>query len=217
MTGTGTYEQSRSEGGRARFLVARARAFADLPISEETDELVGKFDQFGCFIIHPITLQIARDYTKDLDKKPPLGLLMFSHGYEIEDILKEYYDKGRTVPKHLGQILNLVASSCVRAYGEYSEVPHEIQGVMCFKSERVTFQLSRTLRVRADVVIEAGLKCRLVTAAHAGFAHLSQLPASYMRAYLSQDPFHRVGFEEADKLWEVLKRYRKRHFPGDLE
>jgi len=124
-------------------------------------------------------------------------------------ILKDI-DKERKVPKYLGNILNLTASMLIREYGDYSPKPQFLHGIMFFDADNVKFKLKRIPSVRADVSTEAGMKARLITAASAAFAHLSQLPANHMRDWLSQDPFHRVGFEESDKLWEVLKTYRKK-------
>jgi len=208
LLGSGSVENPRSLGGRARHIVAHARATTDL-LLKDCENLVGKFDQFGFVILNKITFDMAIELSQKNNWEPKLGTLMYVPGYLVEEVLNEYFIEGRKVPRNLGHILNLTASNMIRQIGEYEPAPLEICNTIAFEAKGCKFKQIKPLYVKADVSIEAGMKARLTTSALAGFAHLSQLPANYMREYLSKDPFHRVGFEEADKLWEVLKYYRK--------
>jgi hypothetical protein len=210
LLGSGTVEKSRVEGGRARHLVAHARAFTDKPLTE-FEGLIGRYDQFGLEILNKTTYDIAVNYSQQKGWIPNLGTLAYVPGYEAEECIRRYFEEGRKIPKYLGHILNLTASKLIMAVGRYEPVPEIINGVLSFTEKKTKFKLEKPLYVKADISVESGMKSRMTTSALAAFAHLSQLPSNYMREYLSQDPFHRVGFEESDKLWEVLKYYRKRY------
>jgi hypothetical protein len=206
LLASGARENPRSEGGRARYLVRTTRNYGDRPYTPDDEFLVNKLDQFGNKLIHYDTWT----YLKDLDQFKtvlPIANIMFVRLDEIPHIIHDY-KIGRTVPKHLGHLLNLSASMLIREIGDYIPAPAEYKGIMYFEST-TKFHCTDCPIVRADISSESGMKTRLITAAQAAFSHLSQLPANYMRSYLSQDPFHRVGFQESDKLWEVLKTYQK--------
>jgi hypothetical protein len=209
LVGSGCYETSRSEGGRARFLIMNAKTFTNLPYTEG-ERLIGKIDQFGLTLVHPATWALLQSRLSAYEQTPTLGTILYVPVQELEQVLENDLVKGRKVPKYLGHILNMTASSLIRELGSYNVEPQEINKLIYFEpGTKVRFILELTPKVKADVSIEAGLKSRLITSAMAAYAHLGQLPANYMRSFLSQDPFHRVGFQEADKLWEVLKQYRK--------
>jgi hypothetical protein len=208
LVGSGTVENSRSEGGRARFLVAHARETTDLPLSEGKD-LVGKYDQFGLILIDKMTYEIALELAQKNSWDIRLGNVLYVPPFELETVLTNCFVNDRKIPKYLGHILNLTASKLVRGIGRFEPEPMIIANTIAFTSNKCQFKLERKLYVKADVSVESGLKTRLTTSCLAAVAHLGQLPANFMRETLSQDPFHRVGFEESDKLWEVLKYYRK--------
>jgi hypothetical protein len=215
LVNKGTVECSRKEGGRSAYLVAAARMATDLPLVEEMKVLVGRRDQFGNQLIDKTTWELSRSLlaTCEYKRRPTLGDILFLQPEEIEEQWNYSLNEGKTVPLHLAEILNVTASKLVLAIGRYSQPHTIIAGVLTFGPELVPirFILEKTIPVKADVSIESGLKTRLTTSAMAAVAHLTQLPSNTMRAYLSKDPFCRVGFEESEKLWEVLKQYRKEH------
>jgi len=208
----GCAENPRSEGGRSRLLISVARLCTDLPLESAVD-LIDYFDQFGNRLVYKKSLDIMTsaiamraNYYK---RAPNLGDILYVKPDEAGDVIARV-EICNAVPKMLGKIMSMIASKMMLSKGSYSEPCTIIHGAICFKHTEVTFKLEKPIFVKADVSIEAGMKTRLITAAEAAVAHLGQLPANYMRKYLSQDPFTRVGFEEAEKLWIVLKDYGKR-------
>jgi hypothetical protein len=212
MVSTGALESSRKEGGRSKVLISFARKFTDLLLDfDEIKPLIDKVDQFGNRIFRSETIEGAKELLKrnPYNRVPTYGDLMY---VKLED-LAIHFDlalKERYVPRELGHILNLSASTLIIEVVTYVPEPRFHGNVMFFEPGPLPrFVLTNRLRVRAGLSIEAGLKTRLTTSASAAFAHLSQLPANLMRDYLGKDPFMKVGFQESEKLWEVLKQYRK--------
>jgi len=215
LVNKGTVENPRSQGGRSAFLVAAVRMATNLQLVDEMSNLIGRRDQFGEILIDKTTWELSKLLLKSQEykDKPTLGDILFLRPEEIKDQWEYSLNKGKKVPLHLAKLLNNIASKLVLAIGHYDQ-PHKIMwGLLTFdpKLEPVRFKIEKTIPVKADVSIEAGLKTRLTTSQMAAVAHLSQLPSNTMRAYLSKDPFCRVGFEESEKLWEVLKQYKKEH------
>jgi hypothetical protein len=208
LLGSGSFERPRSSGGRSAVLVSEARSFCDHVVDDTYEKLVGKMDQFSTVILDPTSWAYYKLKHSD-NEKFPIGNLLYVPASEVDQVVADF-NQGRVVPRYLGHILNLTASLLVQELGEYEPRPEFHNGIMYFTSSEVKFRRTETPLVKADVSVEAGLKSRLTTAQMAAFAHLSQLPSNYMRNWLSKDPFHRVGFEESDKLWEVLKTYRKK-------
>jgi hypothetical protein len=153
--------------------------------------------------------EIAAVRSDYFERPPNLGDILYVKPNDAGDTIARL-ETCKAVPKMLGKIMSMIASKMMLSKGSYSEPCTVIHGALCFLHNEVTFKLEKPLFVKADVSIEAGMKTRLITAAEAAVAHLGQLPANFMRKYLSQDPFTRVGFEEAEKLWVVLKDYSKR-------
>lgn len=213
LVNKGTVECSRANGGRSAFLVASARMSTDLHILEDMKVLTGRRDQFGNVLIDPTTWQLAMSLiaSRDYKVRPTLGDILYVPPEELEDQWEYSLNQGKRVPKYLAQILNNIASKLVLAIGTYDAPYHIICGLLTFdpKLQPIRFKLEKIIPVKADISVESGLKTRLTTSQMAAVAHLAQLPSNTMRAYLSKDPFCRVGFEESEKLWEVLKQYRK--------
>jgi hypothetical protein len=215
LVNKGTVECSRKDGGRSAYLVAAARMATDLPLVEEMYDLVNRRDQFGNILIEPSTWALHRILvtTRNYKIPPTLGDILFLRPEELTDQWEYALNQGKRVPLHLAEILNATASKLMLVLGRYSRKHTILYGMLTFgpELEPNRFILERTVPVKADVSVESGLKTRLTTSAMAAVAHLTQLPSNTMRAYLSKDPFCRVGFEESEKLWEVLKQYRKEH------
>jgi len=213
LVNKGTVECSRKDGGRSAYLVAAARMSTNLVLTDEMESLVGRRDQFGNCYIDRTTWELSRVLLSRNDYKipPTLGDILFVQPEELEEQWQYALNEGKRVPLHLALVLNATASKLVLVLGDYSQKHTILYGLLTFGPELVPirFELKRTVLVKADVSVESGLKTRLTTSAMAAVAHLTQLPSNTMRAYLSKDPFCRVGFEESEKLWEVLKQYRK--------
>jgi hypothetical protein len=219
LVNKGKYEISASQGGGSKLLVMKTRSYTDRVLEPEVlDSLDGKFDQFGNYLVNPATAALARRFLgyetkqnmKPYSVTPTIGDILYVTPYEIEALWEKTLNTGKRVPTKLGHLLTLTSSMMILEIGDYNN-PHKIiHGVLTFETQRNEFIPSAMLKVKAGISIEAGLKCRLTTSGLAAFAHLSQLPANYMRDYLSKDPFVRTGFQESDKLWTVLKAYRTR-------
>jgi hypothetical protein len=219
LVNSGKLEASRSKGGGSLLLVAMTRKYTDRILTPELlDVLSQRFDQFGTPLVNPATAELARKFLgyqgiigmKAYNINPTVGDILFVQPEEIENLWEQTLRINRRVPIKLAQLLTLTASNLIREVGEYEPAPEVIEGIMTFKSSETRFKPKvDILKVRAGVSIEAGLKARLTTAGMAAFSHLSQLPANYMRDYLSKDPFLKTGFLETDKFWEVLKSLRE--------
>jgi hypothetical protein len=82
--------------------------------------------------------------------------------------------------------------------------------ILLFEEDTVEFiPTVSSLPTTASVSIESSLKARMVTTAPSSITEIGQLCNNALREHLSKDPFLRVGFNEPDKLWEVLKAYAK--------
>jgi len=211
LVNKGTVESSRSQGGRAAFLVAHARLATNTPLTKEHKNLVNRFDQYGNVLIDPVTWEIAWLMLSNREYKrvPTLGDILFLLPEELDEQWEYSLNGDHPVPKKLAEILNVTAAKLILEIGNY-DFDHSIDhGIINFTVSKVRFNLKKQIEVKADLSIEAGMKTRLITSGLAAFVHLSQAPSNFMRNYLSNDPFCRVGFEEADKLWEVLKQYKK--------
>jgi hypothetical protein len=213
LVNKGTVESSRSQGGRSAYLVAHTRLATNAMLAAKHENLINKFDQYGNTIIDPTTWHLAwlmlskREYRR----KPSLGDILFLKPEELEEQWEYSLNGDHPVPKRLAELLNVTAAKLILEIGNY-DFPHSIDhGILNFTVSTVKFNLNDAIKVKADLSIEAGMKTRLITSGLAAFVHLSQAPSNYMRSYLSSDPFCRVGFEESDKLWEVLKQYQKEY------
>lgn len=220
LVSSGKLEASRLQGGGAAILVARTRQYTDRVLDPELlDRLEEKTDQFGQWLIDPLTMIIARRLLGWEGGKPSVytchptvGDILYLKANEIESVWRTTLNSRQRVPVKLAQLLTLTASKLILEVGSYSKEPEIIENIMTFNGrDPPVFTPDELIKCRAGVSIEAGLKSRLTTSGWAAFAHLSQLPANYMRNVLTHDPFVRIGFLDADKLWEVLKIYRKRY------
>jgi len=214
MNTSGRLEAPRSKGGGGPALVKATRHYTDKIIDfDELEPLIDRFDQFGEIIVSKLTFTFAKQMLKRLpfQRNPTIGDILYVKDYEIEKLWSAILAKeSRTVPVKLGKILNLTASMAIREVGDFNK-PHTMTcGIMSFSDREVRFKMARSnLPVAAGLSIEKGLKTRLTTSGMVAFAHLSQLPANYMRETLSQDPFLKTGLDEPDKLFQVLKAYAK--------
>jgi hypothetical protein len=208
LVGNGSHEKSRSQGGRARYLIGNCRLATDLPAKGHAEKFVGKFDQFGILMMSRLTLKTMNDQIKKTGVNLTLGDVLYCDPAELLLRVEKLSQGDKLVPLHLVHILNNVASKLMLSVGKFTPAHEAISNLIAFTEPTTRFQMTGILPVKADVSIESGMKARLVTSAMAGFSHLSQLPSNKMRAILSKDPFCRVGFNEADKLWAVMAKLR---------
>jgi hypothetical protein len=117
------------------------------------------------------------------------------------------------IPENLGDCVALWASSEMTRYGTFLPEPQfrlpidrsTYLPIWEVKTSRVFIPDYKALPVRAALSLEAGMKARVVTAAPAWYIQLLQVARHQIQDWFSQDPTLRVGIEEPDKLWEVLK------------
>jgi hypothetical protein len=215
LVGSGSFENPRSKGGKARFLTGHAKMTTNIkfdPDCKEQEGLIGKYDQFGQIILYPdsYTRACLLLSTEEYKRPPTLGELLYVKESELPELwFNSLNGDKRLVPRYLGSIINATASKLMLKVGNYQPAEEIVCDYLTFSSQEVTYTLTGVIQVKADVSIEAGMKTRLITASLVGFSHLSQLPANLMRGWLSQDEFIRTGFLESDKLWSELKRYQK--------
>jgi hypothetical protein len=211
MVSSGSLESSRSHGGRSKVLISAARRFTDLLLDfESIKELIDKTDQFGIRILRSETVEMAKILLakNTYSRVPTLGDILYLKVNEISSIWDTSLNT-QAVPRELGHLLNLAASILMTENGYYNPAPKWTLGIMYFDCVLPRFTLQNVIRVRAGVSVESGLKARLTTSGSAAFAHLSQLPANLLREYLSKDPFMKIGFDESEKFWELLKLYER--------
>jgi hypothetical protein len=217
LSASSSFESTRSEGGRSSVVVAAAKQFCELPITgTSVKAFLGKFDCFGKEILSKQTYGLFLKLSETQERQVGLGNLLYVLPEEILGLLpKARYSaekKERAVPEKLGDIINLASTGLIMEFGSYDS-EHKIEfGVPVFADKGIKRFVPHTdiLPVRAGLSVEAGFKTRLTTSCPAGFVQLSQLVSNRIRDHLSKDPFVRTGFEEADKLWEVLNAYDKR-------
>lgn len=221
LAASGSLESSRSAGGRGADLVRLAKPACNLILTEELiNMIVDKRDVFGFVPMSLLMAHVVRDkMSQNPEKVPRLGHFLYRQAVDIEEIW-ENCDSTSKPPKELPKIFNLVCSDDLLSHGHYTGSYESIHGMLLFGAERkqIVFVPNCThLPVKADVSVEAGMKTRLTTSAMTSYVHFGQQVGHVLRAYLRDDPFLQVGFEEPDKLWEVLKQYRKSVFKTDVK
>jgi len=218
LSNSGAYECTREEGGRAGYLTSHAKLASEISVDKTVLSWIsGRVDCFGEVVGDPTTCKYAE---RLLEAKPDLvmllGDLLYCKSDELLESLQERKKNEVVVPRHLAKLLANVSALDMLKFGHYDNV-HEVRyGLLTFSPELTgkysRFRMDRkSIPVRASLSIEAGMKTRLVTSAPAAITQLGQLIGNKAREYLSRDPFMRVGFQENDKLWEVLKAYRHKY------
>jgi hypothetical protein len=209
-------------------MVSLARRCTDVKIGKiHLKDFEGKIDCFGKEVFaKDLSMWIADElpkspYWSSRKREITLGDVMY---LSLDTLMDDKRGLGRNltfekrVPPKLGEILTNVSTYDLLKYGGYNVPSTNIGSCLIFSPEHkgvIKFIPSvDSLPVRAGVSIEAGMKSRLTTAAPAAFNTIGQLVGHRLRNLFSHDPFIRIGFEEADKLWEVLKAYSKRYATG---
>jgi hypothetical protein len=211
LSGSGSQEQSRSEGGKGCYLMNLVRDLCDQQVGpKELGETVGLKDCLGQLVVDPDT---ARVWLTQMDKRP----VTWSQVLYVPPARAslEVFTEGELVPYGLASIVVLVCSNDLLKFGYYNrKIITNPTGMPLFhpKDGIPEFQPTvSSIPVRAGVSIEAARKSRLITSAPAAYTEIGELINCFMRNWLSKDPFCRVGFEENDKLWEVLRIYRRNY------
>jgi len=216
LSSSGSLEASRTEGGRAGYLVKGVKSTSETIVSREKLSLLeGKIDCLGRQILHPVTSLLA---VRLIDENPEvvfkLGDVLYTEPLELAKAHKRRVESSTAAPIALGWLMANSASVGMLEYGSFDNEPELILGLLAFdqkwKGKVSKFHMrEKSIPVKASLSIEAGMKTRLVTAAPACVTQIGQLVGNHVRLTLSTDPFMRIGFEEADKLWETLGAYRK--------
>jgi len=225
LSSSASDELPKSEGGKAAWLVSNAKSFCEQDISPELiQQFTGTFDCFGFEVLNAATAaQVIKKKTDPenlLDIK--VGDILYLEAGEAITYLDslDVSEKDR-LPKDLCKILLLEASREVLKFGTYNKpFKHNSFNLPLFTeiSDELEFHPTvQEIPVTASLSIESALKSRLVTAAPAGYTEIGQTINNFMRNYLSQDEFLKVGFEEPDKLWEVLKAYERSFYQPPKE
>jgi hypothetical protein len=218
LSNSGANESTRSEGGRSGYLTELARDAVNKPATEEfLDFISGRVDCFGHRIGYSVTCALAKQKLADDDGyKIQIGDILYVQPIDLPKLLRDKKAGRVVVPPQLGWILANISAKDMLKFGWYDNQPSTDFGLLSFDEKFLdkpsVFHMTRdSIPVKASLSIEAGQKTRLVTSAPAAVTQLGQLIGNKAREYLSLDPFMKVGFNEPDKLWEVLKAYRRRH------
>lgn len=228
------FERTRSLGGKAQELVEATKLITDQVVTiKGLNEIRDCFDVYGNSIL-------SDDVANHAISRIMCGetVLLRHVLYLTIDEHHEEFNNPLEVPKKLGFLILLACARTLLKYGTYSEdiYPNDF-GIVVFHPTTVTTSCEQcgkkkklvgkkrhkpcthlkfipsidSIPVRASVSIEAGLKSRMVTAAPAAITEIGQLCNNFMRSFLGSDPSVRIGFDEGDKLWEVLDTYRKHY------
>jgi len=217
-------ELPKSEGGKATWLTSNAKLFCDQVVTPSIlTKLVNGQDPMGFEVLNPATmLQVVKHITDSENiLKIQVGDILYLDPGEATRHLEQIEKGGvNRLPKDLTKVILLEACKEILKFGEYNRpIKPNSLGLPIFEdADGLEFNPTVTeIPVTASLSIESALKSRLVTAAPAGYTELGQTINNFMRNYLSQDNFLRIGFDEPDKLWETLKAYEKRFFSKPKE
>lgn len=211
LSNSGALESTRDSGGRAGHLVRLAKALDIKATPEVLSKLVNKHDCYGKVVLTPFAAKLAYLQSNE-GIQVNLVHYLFTEDGDIIPQIDDVVNKELTVPKQLGLILSCVAAGELLKFGSYNEPSEVVLNLLVFENGGLKkFKLEKTIPVKASLSIEAGMKTRLVTAAPAGITQIGQLLGNFVRPIFAQDPFMRVGFNESEKLWEVLKAYERRY------
>lgn len=218
LSNSGSYDNPKSKDGKSGLLVKNAKVPSDAAVDLRLlDSLVGRVDCLGVEILKPITLLLAKQQlVKDPDLEFLMGDVMYTEPLALARALKRRNESKNDAPLQLAWVILNTSSLMMLEYGHYDNNPQVIAGMLTFdpkyKGVISRFRMGQNfIPVRGSISIEAGLKSRLVTSAPAAVTQIGQLVGNYVRKTLSSDPFMRIGFEEADKLWSLLKTYGRNY------
>jgi hypothetical protein len=213
LSGSGCLEWPREKGGKGAYMADLARKFSSNVLTiEDLDVLPQLVDCFGDELIAIDVAEFAKRRIIS-GQEITLGSVVYVPFLECV----QWIELKHEVPYGLAKIMMLVASEDIQKYGSYrlDKVPNRFGTPVFMPGRKNKFIPSiNAIPVKAAISIEAAMKSRLVTSNPAAYVQLGQPKGHFMREWLSLDPFCRVGFEEGDKLWELLKSYSKYHSKG---
>jgi len=215
LTNSGAYELSRSEGGKATYLTLGCHKICDQLLTIEIlESITGLFTCLGEPILPRASAEAIKLWFKDNPTEEiTVGNILFSDLSDLPSLLDRAKENREIVPKHLARILILSSSADVLKFGHYryNIVPNLLNLPLFKEAEGNKFiPVIKAIPLTASVSIESAMKSRFITAGPAAITTIGQLCNNYMRNFLSRDPFVKIGFEEPDKFWEVLKQHHNR-------
>jgi hypothetical protein len=231
VTSSSAYESTKSDGGRAFVAMARIKLLARRPVVLETlVNMQDLMDPYYGVPVDDLLISKVKQYFPNLlkDNGSPLlyGDILYTTTTSndrlvgLEVIFEQIKSGFITNPPCLQRWLLWEASTngYLLKRGQYNIEPSiqlEHGFFLYHKSTKgqLKFKLNKPVPVRLALSIESGMKTRLTTSSLAAVTTLLQPLRHIVDNYLSADPSLRVGIEEADKLWEVLKAYRKKNSP----
>jgi len=229
-----SFESTRTEGGRANAVLNRIKLLAKAPVDlQELESIKNLMDPVYGIPATQLTIDLVRKYFPELKKDDNTflkwGDILYTttemprSGQIDIELLYQSIKKGNIViPPQLQRWMLWEASTngLLMDRGHYNHGPAVTMkwGFFLFTQEvkhKLKFTLDKPLPVRMALSVESGMKTRLVTSSLSAVTTLLQPLRHIVDNYMSADSTLRVGIEEADKLWESLKAY-KRKVESDL-
>jgi hypothetical protein len=203
LTTSACLENPQSEGGKASYLVKECKKLL-CKDALGVEAVEGLYDHLGFKVFY-----------EGISSFYKLGIELHDLAYLPVEEAQAYLEgldlSKERVPFDYAKSILLTASKLL----EESKIGHFLDrranplGIPLFRSKTKFIVDVKAIDTKASIVLEKGGKTRLVTTTLAAKALIEQLMAHMVREYLSNDPLHRVGFDEPDKLWTVLKQYAK--------
>lgn len=204
LSNSGCLEFSRADGGKQAYLISQVKLL-NVPIAE-CKQYVGKIDHLRSVLIDPVV------YDYFLTKRPETSALqvffleqenMFSH-------LERVKEQGNGAPPFdFGRCILLACSVSLRQHGSFNEIDLNDRIPYFEPDVKPKFKYDgKPIPTKGSTVTEAAMKTRLITTTWAAKAQLEQSLNHVLRQWFSTDPFLRIGFEEPDKLYNLLRSYR---------
>jgi hypothetical protein len=205
LTTSACLETPQSKGGKAAYMVGKAKeCLCQALAPEELQELENLRDHLG-FI----------PFERGISKYLRPGIELHDVAYLPTDKAEEYLSNidifKERVPYDYGKSILLITSKQLveDGLGHFiGQVENRLK-IPLFRSKTKFVPQVSSIKTRASLVQEKGMKTRLVTTTNSAKAQIEQLFSHMVRGYLAKDPFHQVGFDEPDKLWQTLKRFEK--------
>jgi hypothetical protein len=200
LTTSASLESNKEENGKAAYQVLSVKAALGSRVRDLDPKAIGLVDHLGFQVFYKDTIRIADP-----------NLHLYDVAYLPPDEAESYFNDlpEERPPYDFGKAVLLVSSQDLTEIGEFQDMVKTNHKIPLFKGRTKFKPNVEAIKVKASIVQEKGLKSRIITTTYTGKAQIEQLMANLLREYLSKDPFHRVGFDEPDKLWEALKAYEK--------
>lgn len=203
LTSSACIENAQSKGGKATYMVLQAKRLLQKPAKvEEIRPLEGLKDHLGYTVFHTGISDFIREGTDMID-------ICYLHPDDAQKYLDKIDITKERVPYDYGRCILLTTSYLLGKEGEFLERVSNPLDLPLFRGKTKFKPNLTSIPTRASLVLEKGMKARVITTTSAAKAQIEQAFSNMVREYLGKDPFHRIGFEEPDKLWSTLKLYQK--------